>query len=215
MTNTQKNSLESEEKSSEKNNPLTTNRIMNILQNQKPDNSIEGFIKTDIEAKQKEELERLSAERKEKKLKILKKEMNMSEADAKNRPTLDFLDENILQNIENASDSELQNIIEFMARQNIACAMGCCGDKTYPERIEEIVNIHNKNMGGKFLHFHLYQELGWTKEDWEKAIKADSEEALEYFQVYLKNTPQDETTRKKLLQEFARIYFLAKEKSEK
>lgn len=184
---------------------------MNILQNQKVDLSMASFI----EAKQKEELERLSAERKTKKLEILKKEMNMSEADAKNRPTLDFLDENILKNIENASDSELQNIIEFMARQNIACAMGCCGDKTYPDRVQEIVNIHNGKFDEKFLHFHLFQELGWTADDWKKAIEADTEEALEYFQVYLKNTPQNPEEKQKLLKEFADIYFLAKEKSEK
>lgn len=215
MSNTPTKSPKHEKKSPKKDNPSLNNRIMNILQIQKPDDSVAGFIKADIEKKQKEELERLRAERKAKKLEILEKEMNMSEADTKNRPTLDFLDENILQNIENTSDSELQNIIEFMARQNIACAMGCCGDKTYPERIQEIVNIHNQKFGGKFLHFHLYQELGWTDDDWKKAIEADTEEALEYFQVYLKNTPQDETKKKKLLQEFAEIYFLAKEKSEK
>lgn len=54
--------------------------------------------------------------------------------------------------------------------------MGCCGDTTYPERVEEICKIHEGKNDNKFVHLHLYAEPGWNKEDWEKAYTADPEE---------------------------------------
>lgn len=187
---------------------ILTNPIMNILENTKiwHNPSMEDFVRE----MQNQQQKKINEKRRQEKEKILKNELGKTPEDIKNRPTLDFLDENDIKNITEISDEKMQKIVQFMTLHNLACAFGCCGDKTYPERVQEIADIFRGNYGEKFVHFHLYQEIGWTKNDWEKVIADDNEEALEYFQVFLKNIPQNIEEKNILLKEFQRIYFLAK-----
>ena len=93
-----------------------------------------------------------------------------------NRPDI----KNIDLNDENA-------IFRFSALQNLACAFSCCGETTSAQRIEEIGKIFQGKNDGKFVHFVIYPDPNWG------AIKLqDPEEALEYFQVYLKDEPQND-----------------------
>ena len=111
--------------------------------------------------------------------------------------------------IKNIDLSDENAIFKFSALQNLACAFSCCGETTSAQRIEEIGKIFQGKNDGKFIHFVLYPDPNWG------AIKLqDPEEALEYFQVYLKDSPQNETEKSEIMSEFHALSHTVKNKND-
>lgn len=150
----------------------------NILLNQTM-KTPEEWAKNEIEKK-------ISHEEKIQKEQLLEKYFGMDVDATQNRP-----------DIKNIDLSDENAIFKFSALQNLACAFSCCGETTSAQRIEEIGKIFQGKNNGKFIHFVIYPDPNWD------AIKLqDPEEALEYFQVYLKDSPQNETEKSEIMSEF-------------
>ena len=139
----------------------------------------EEWAKNEIEKK-------ISHEEKIQKEQFLRQYFGIDVDATQNRPDI----KNIDLNDENA-------IFRFSALQNLACAFSCCGETTSAQRIEEIGKIFQGKNDGKFVHFVIYPDPNWG------AIKLqDPEEALEYFQVYLKDSPQNDAEKSEIMSEF-------------
>lgn len=112
-------------------------------------------------------------------------------------------------NIKNINLDDENDIFQFAALQNIACAFSCCIDTTTPGRIEEIGKIFKGQNDGQFVHFVIYPSPKWG------AIKLqDPEEALEYFQVYLKDSPQNDTEKADVMAQFRTLSHTVKNQND-
>lgn len=129
---------------------------------------------------------KISHEEKIQKEQLLEKYFGMDVEATQNRPDI----KNINLNDENA-------IFRFSALQNLACAFSCCIDTTTADRIEEIGKIFQGKNDGKFVHFTIYPSPKWD------AIKLqDPKEALAYFEVYLKDSPQNDAEKSEIMSQF-------------
>lgn len=112
-------------------------------------------------------------------------------------------------NIKNVNLDDENDIFRFSALQNLACAFSCCIDTTTPGRIEEIGKIFQGQNDGKFVHFVIYPDPNWG------AIKLQNpKEALEYFQVYLKDSPQNDTEKADVMAQFRTLSHTVKNQND-
>ena len=141
---------------------------------------------------------KISHEEKIQKEQFLKKYFGMDVDATQNRP-----------DIKNVNLDDENDIFRFSALQNLACAFSCCGETTSANRIEEIGKIFQGKNDGKFVHFVIYPDPNWG------AIKLqDPEEALEYFQVYLKDSPQNDTEKAEIMKQFHELSHTVKNKND-
>lgn len=141
---------------------------------------------------------KISHEEKIQKEQFLKKYFGMDVDATQNRP-----------DIKNVNLDDENAIFRFSALQNLACAFSCCGETTSANRIEEIGKIFQGKNDGKFVHFVIYPDPNWG------AIKLqDPEEALEYFQVYLKDSPQNDTEKAEIMKQFHELSHTVKNKND-
>ncbi len=112
-------------------------------------------------------------------------------------------------NIKNVNLDDENDIFQFAALQNIACAFSCCIDTTTPGRIEEIGKIFKGQNDGKFVHFVIYPDPKWG------AIKLQNpKEALAYFEVYLKDEPQNDAEKADVMAQFRTLSHTVKNQND-
>ena len=112
-------------------------------------------------------------------------------------------------NIKNVNLDDENAIFQFAALQNIACAFSCCIDTTTPGRIEEIGKIFQGKNDGKFVHFVIYPSPKWG------AIKLQNpKEALAYFEVYLKDEPQNDAEKADVMAQFRTLSHTVKNQND-
>lgn len=151
----------------------------------------EEWAKNEIEKK-------IHHEEKTQKEQFLEKYFGMDVEATQNRPDI----KNVNLNDENA-------IFRFTALQNLACAFSCCIDTTTPGRIEEIGKIFQGQNDGKFVHFTIYPSPKWD------AIKLqDPKEALAYFEVYLKDEPQNDAEKADVMTQFRTLSHTVKNQND-
>lgn len=166
-------------------------KAMNILEQQKAILSPEEF------AKQQKEIQALENMRREK-AEILIQEFGLTTDKAKIRPAVDTIN----------PDNEAE-IVKYVARQNLACAFSCCADSETPARVAELAKIFNEKIpAGQYPHFDL-----WEREndpnypaEWAATKQNDPNYASQYFEIHLRDTPQNEAEKAKFLAEFREIY---------
>lgn len=175
-----------------------TSNITDFINMQKNNILLKERTLTPEEWAQDEIKKKISHEEKIQKEQFLKKYFEMDVNATQNRPDI----KNINLDDENA-------IFRFSALQNLACAFSCCGETTSADRIEEIGKIFRGQNDGKFVHFVIYPDPNWD------AIKLqDPEEALEYFQVYLKDSPQNDTEKSEIMKQFHELSHTVKNKND-
>ncbi len=141
---------------------------------------------------------KISHEEKIQKEQLLEKYFGMDVEATQNRPDI----KNVNLNDENA-------IFRFTALQNLACAFSCCIDTTTADRIEEIGKIFQGKNDGKFVHFTIYPSPKWG------AIKLqDPKEALAYFEVYLKDEPQNDAEKADVMTQFRTLSHTVKNQND-
>lgn len=112
-------------------------------------------------------------------------------------------------NIKNVNLDDENDIFQFAALQNIACAFSCCIDTTTPGRIEEIGKIFKGQNDGQFVHFVIYPSPKWG------AIKLQNpKEALAYFEVYLKDEPQNDAEKADVMAQFRTLSHTVKNQND-
>jgi hypothetical protein len=165
----------------------TSNLTKLITMTQKQNNILlDQTIETPEEWAKNEIEKKIHHEEKTQKEQFLEKYFGMDVEATQNRPDI----KNIDLNDENA-------IFRFIALQNLACAFSCCIDTTTPYRIEEIGKIFQGKNDGKFVHFTIYPSPKW------EAIKLQNpKEALAYFEVYLKDSPQNDAEKSEIMSQF-------------
>lgn len=157
--------------------------LMFTVLSKKPETITPGeFIIQANEAREKRE-------QREAKEKILAEKMKISPEQAATRPEL--LDVNL---------ENLDEILNYAAKQNLACAFSCCGDEETAEHVEEIIAILQKNHK-KFVHFSLYED-----KNWEKLKSENPQYASQFFEVSLHENPQNETEKNFFLKEFREVF---------
>lgn len=159
----------------------------NVLSNPNHIPSWEEFI-----TQQKEHKKTLAEQ--EQKAHILLQELQITPQEAAKRPDILSVD-----------PKNTNEVIAYIARQNLACAFGCCADDDTPERVAEIINILQKNTDGKYIHLGLYEI---DAEKWSAIKLQNPQYASQYFEVSLSENPQDNAEKSKILQEFEEIYNL-------
>lgn len=163
----------------------TQNMVHTILQNH--------LISPENWAKQMKEHEQKTQEN-QKKSNILRDNLQMTPEETQNRPQSADLDPKNIREVE-----------VFLAKHNLACAFSCCGEITSADRVQEISDIIRGNFDeNSHIHFSLYSDP-----DWENIQKNDPEEALEYFQVWLRPHPQNPEEKHKILEEIRKIHHSA------
>lgn len=141
---------------------------------------------------------KISHEAKIQKEQFLKQYFEMDVDATQNRP-----------NIKNVNLDDENDIFQFAALQNIACAFSCCIDTTTPGRIEEIGKIFQGKNDGKFVHFVIYPSPKWG------AIKLQNpKEALAYFEVYLKDEPQNDAEKADVMAQFRTLSHTVKNQND-
>ena len=139
-----------------------------------------------------------SHEEKIQKEQFLKKYFEMDVDATQNRP-----------NIKNVNLDDENDIFRFSALQNLACAFSCCIETTSANRIEEIGKIFQGKNDGQFVHFVIYPSPKWG------AIKLQNpKEALAYFEVYLKDEPQNDAEKADVMAQFRTLSHTVKNQND-
>lgn len=112
-------------------------------------------------------------------------------------------------NIKNVNLDDENDIFRFSALQNLACAFSCCIETTSADRIEEIGKIFQGQNDGQFVHFVIYPSPKWG------AIKLQNpKEALAYFEVYLKDEPQNDAEKADVMAQFRTLSHTVKNQND-
>ena len=192
--NTLQNTKNIEKFSDEMGNTFTqTSNITDFINMQK-----NNILLTHEQWAQGEIEKKISHEEKIQKEQFLKKYFGMDVDATQNRP-----------NIKNVNLDDENDIFQFAALQNIACAFSCCIDTTTPGRIEEIGKIFKGQNDGQFVHFVIYPSPKWG------AIKLQNpKEALAYFEVYLKDEPQNDAEKADVMAQFRTLSHTVKNQND-
>lgn len=129
---------------------------------------------------------------------IITTQTNISVNNITNRPSVDTVN----------PDDEAE-IVNYTARQNLACAFSCCAKTESPARVQELAKIFNNNLGeNEFVHLTLWERKGDEKfpQEWAATKQNDPNYASQYFLVHIQNEPQNEEEKQKFLAEFKEIY---------
>lgn len=141
---------------------------------------------------------KISDEEKIQKEQFLEKYFEMDVDATQNRP-----------DIKNVNLDDENDIFRFSALQNLACAFSCCIETTSANRIEEIGKIFQGKNDGKFVHFVIYPSPKWG------AIKLQNpKEALAYFEVYLKDEPQNDAEKADVMAQFRTLSHTVKNQND-